>query len=791
MARFVALDQFQISNIDLSFYSAYYFDDNLQKSANLTVNGTAYTDYYWVNGYDGFNDLQLEFLGFGFTQNIQGEFTGGTVNLVAEFDLDAPQSPMWFAEGISLSAVAIYNAAFTATTADELGLIEQAFSGNDIIDLSPFPDAMSGFAGNDLVRGGGGDDILEGGPGFDTAVYDQSIENYAIEFQGGTLVISSSLEGTDQLSGFEAIDFGGKIRTTASLNDLTPPTITSSTPSDGATGVEGASNIELSFSETIVLASGQIEIREGAENGPIVEAFDVQSSARVSAIGTTLTIDPSANLEGGKIYLIVIPGGAVEDAAGNSIGGTSIDFTTFAPNQAPTAEHANIIATEDGPVILGQLQATDPDGDALTFSPILTGQFAPGVSGLIIKPDGSYTFDPSDPSYQSLSQGEVGEFLGGYSVSDGTDTDDATITIAVTGANDTPQFNPSVLELATIASTPEGFSVNASDIDGDTLTYSSNDPAHGTVTGGNGGQFTYSPDPGFIGVDSITVTVSDGKGGMDSLRLVVTVNPTPSDDWAMLATSGFTGTIGGAGKVFGTSGFQDITVLDVAGTVSFDPSFNRGGDIVRFAGNGSDWQIIRSGSSATFTDGDTFVEVPVGPNGMSVVFDDGVRTLRFEIGEGSLKIGAQGFGNELVQITAPDDGAILPTGVAPDAVAQLLLASAAEVTAGGNLDIFGASGNETVKLLSGQVALDPSFNRGGDTLILDAPAGDFMANRIGSSVVLSGSDTEVLSPVGTTGMTLAFAGGDERLLLVDTNIGQILIGVQQIGFDSVALATIA
>jgi len=49
------------------------------------------------------------------------------------------------------------------------------------------------------------------------------------------------------------------------------------------------------------------------------------------------------------------------------------------------------------------------------------------------------------------------------------------------------------------------------------------DPANGTVTN-NGTSVTYTPDPGFFGVDTFTYSVSDGQGGSASATVTVTVS---------------------------------------------------------------------------------------------------------------------------------------------------------------------------------------------------------------------------------------------------------------------------
>ncbi|MFM8500313.1 MAG: hypothetical protein ACKOAN_10030, partial [Chakrabartia sp.] len=55
----------------------------------------------------------------------------------------------------------------------------------------------------------------------------------------------------------------------------------------------------------------------------------------------------------------------------------------------------------------------------------------------------------------------------------------------------------------------------------------------------------------------------------------------------LITGAGYTGTIGGNITVYGTPERQTITVADVAGTVTFDPSFNKGGDTIVLAKSAS------------------------------------------------------------------------------------------------------------------------------------------------------------------------------------------------------------
>ena len=166
MAKLVALQQFDILDVDLNFYFENTYDSSLTKNGQFEFGGITYPDAFYVNGYDGFDDLELYLLGSGLTQDATGRITSGVVNFIAEAEFEG--DIYWYAEGLSVSAPAIYDAAVTPSNADELALIVSALSGDDTIILSPFADRMSGFAGNDIITGGLGSDWLEGGLGNDT-----------------------------------------------------------------------------------------------------------------------------------------------------------------------------------------------------------------------------------------------------------------------------------------------------------------------------------------------------------------------------------------------------------------------------------------------------------------------------------------------------------------------------------------------------------------------------------------------------------------------------------------------
>ena len=206
-------------------------------------------------------------------------------------------------------------------------------------------------------------------------------------------------------------------------------------------------------------------------------------------------------------------------------GGTSTatgTITVEGTNDGPVAADEAVTATEDGGAVTGQLDATDIDGDSLTYT-----QTGDEVPGLTINADGSYSFDPGE-GYQDLGVGETAEVTFTYEVSDGQGgTSTATGTITVEGTNDGPVASDDTLgglEDRDITFSADDLLANDTDADGDTMTITSFDqPDHGTITDNGDGTYTFTPDEDWSGDTSFGYTVSDGEGGTSTATASVSV----------------------------------------------------------------------------------------------------------------------------------------------------------------------------------------------------------------------------------------------------------------------------
>jgi hypothetical protein len=113
-------------------------------------------------------------------------------------------------------------------------------------------------------------------------------------------------------------------KNTTTSSDTTPPTASSFTPTDNATGVAVGANLVVNFSEDIKKGSGDIVIK--TVSNKVVETIPV-TAANVTVSGSQLTINPTADLAPNKKYYVEIANGAVKDNAGNNYAGIIGDST--------------------------------------------------------------------------------------------------------------------------------------------------------------------------------------------------------------------------------------------------------------------------------------------------------------------------------------------------------------------------------------------------------------------------------------------------------------------------------
>lgn len=112
--------------------------------------------------------------------------------------------------------------------------------------------------------------------------------------------------------------------TSATATDTTPPTVSSTSPTHGATGVSRGANITATFSETMdpaTINTTTFTLKNNSTGNPV--------TGTVTYSGTTATFDPGCTLSRNTSYTVTITTGA-KDLAGNALQNNKIwQFTTI------------------------------------------------------------------------------------------------------------------------------------------------------------------------------------------------------------------------------------------------------------------------------------------------------------------------------------------------------------------------------------------------------------------------------------------------------------------------------
>jgi len=124
---------------------------------------------------------------------------------------------------------------------------------------------------------------------------------------------------------FAGIDDTDTWRFTTDGPDGIAPTLASVAPSNNATAVPVSSDLVATFSENVVLVNGGVVTITNVTDGSATNI--AVPNAQLSVHNTTLTIDPTMDLEHGDVYAVQISGNAIEDTSGNAFAGISATTT--------------------------------------------------------------------------------------------------------------------------------------------------------------------------------------------------------------------------------------------------------------------------------------------------------------------------------------------------------------------------------------------------------------------------------------------------------------------------------
>ncbi len=196
---------------------------------------------------------------------------------------------------------------------------------------------------------------------------------------------------------------------------------------------------------------------------------------------------------------------------------TASASTKIVNDQPPVAKDGTL-TTDENTAESGMLEASDPDGDALTYSIVAQPQH--GSLTLDDAGTGAYTYTPK--------QGYTGSDSFTFKANDGL-LDSNVATVSVTVNDRPPQASDGTL--TTEQNKAASGTLKATDPDGDSLTYSLvAQPQHGSVVldDASTGAYTYTPEKGYNGSDSFTFKANDGQQDSNVATVNVTVKAAPS-----------------------------------------------------------------------------------------------------------------------------------------------------------------------------------------------------------------------------------------------------------------------
>ena len=313
---------------------------------------------------------------------------------------------------------------------------------------------------------------------------------------------------------YEVDDSAGATSNTATVTI----TVTSVNDVPVATDDSGAgfTTLEDTAFTTVSVVGNDTDVEDGIPVAATVTVVGVAPVGLTSNGDGTFDYSPPAESNGDVTFTY-----EVDDSAGATSNTATVTITVTSVNDVPVANDDGATVAEDsvaGVTFNVLTNDTDLDLDSLSVDSFDGSTIANGV--LTDIGGGSFTYIP------------VANYFGvetfTYVVTDGTDTDAATVTITVTNVPDAPETQDDAY--ATDRDTPlvipaPGVLGNDTDYDGDPLAATlASPPTNGGVVLNPDGSFTYTPNPGHVGSDSFTYTADDGLNPPAAATVDITVD---------------------------------------------------------------------------------------------------------------------------------------------------------------------------------------------------------------------------------------------------------------------------
>src|SRR5690554_6756942 len=418
--------------------------------------------------------------------------------------------------------------------------------------------------------------------------------------QGGTISIATdgSYVYTPALNftGTDSVDY---TITDGSLTDTTTLTITVSPVNDAPV---------LSFTNTLTnIAENSAMAGMVVTDANATDAEGEMLTYSLNNMDGYYSIDPATGI------VTLTQAGADWVNAGNDLPAVSVTVTdgttpvtgtaamplTSLVNDAPVAMNDAISIVEDT-IFTSTVSLLANDSDEESAITVIAGTYTTAQGGTIsIATDGSYTYTPA--------LNFTGTDSVDYTITDGSLTDTATLTITVSPVNDAPVAVDDAISIAedTVFTSTVSLLANDSDVDSSFTavagTYTT--AQGGTIVIAADGQYVYTPKANFNGTDTVDYTITDGSlTDTGTLTIVVTpVNDAPvaNPDTATVVEDTLT-TINVLGNdtdaemdtltVTAATALHGTVTINPDGTLSYTPNTNyTGADTISYSitdGNG-------------------------------------------------------------------------------------------------------------------------------------------------------------------------------------------------------------
>lgn len=147
-------------------------------------------------------------------------------------------------------------------------------------------------------------------------------------------------------------------------NPPPPPLAPTVTPADDATNVTSDTNLTLAFNRAPIAGTGNLEIHR-ADDDSTVATIAASDSSQVSISGSTVSVNPTANLDPSTDYYVLIDADAFKDSDGNFYAGISDKTAWNFATAAPPVAQPSPVATNDDDGVDTSVEAQAPNnGDA-------------------------------------------------------------------------------------------------------------------------------------------------------------------------------------------------------------------------------------------------------------------------------------------------------------------------------------------------------------------------------------------------------------------------------------------